>query len=224
MRIVLTGGRSGGHFYPLIAVAEGIEDICKERTLLEPELFYVGPPPFDREILMEHDIVYKASPAGKIHRYSKTASILGFFPTVVGVVKSIFQLFHLYPDVVPALHAWNESGLDVRIFSSGSVAAQLAFFSHTHWGDLLPQFRGHYDTTLGPKREPASYHHIADLMGLSPGKILFVSDIPAELDAAQAAGFQTGLSIRPGNAPVEKTCDHPRISSFAEIRILQGTR
>ncbi len=64
MRIVLIGGGTGGHFYPLIAISEGIEQICKERTLLEPELFYLGPKPFDANALMERDIVHIPSPAG----------------------------------------------------------------------------------------------------------------------------------------------------------------
>src|SRR5437868_14596602 len=98
MRMVLVGGGTGGHFYPLIAVAEAIEDLCKERTLLEPELYYVGPPPFDAEALREHDIVYKPSPAGKMRRYGSIMNVIGFIPTLAGVIKSTFQLFHLYPD------------------------------------------------------------------------------------------------------------------------------
>jgi UDP-N-acetylglucosamine--N-acetylmuramyl-(pentapeptide) pyrophosphoryl-undecaprenol N-acetylglucosamine transferase len=138
MRIVLTGGGTGGHFYPLIAVAEGIEEICKERTLLEPELFYIGPPAFDREALMEHDITYKASPAGKISRHSKAASILGFFPTVAGVIKSIFQLFHLYPDVVfstggyaafPTLYAARILKIPVVIYDADATPGRVSLWS-----------------------------------------------------------------------------------------------
>ena len=39
MKIALTGGATGGHFYPLIAVVEGIEEICNEKRLLEPQYF-----------------------------------------------------------------------------------------------------------------------------------------------------------------------------------------
>lgn len=100
MRIVLTGGGSGGHFYPLIAVAEAIEDLCRERTLLEPDLYYVGPEPFDKVALLEHDITYKQSPAGRFRRYPSVFNILGSFSTAVGIIRSTFQLFRLYPDVV----------------------------------------------------------------------------------------------------------------------------
>ena len=99
----------------------------------------------------------------------------------------------------------------------GSVAAQLAFFRHTEAGDLLPFFRGHYDTTIGPKREPDSYRRIAADMKLPPERILFLSDIIAELDAARAAGLHTGVAMRPGNAAVAEGRGHERIRSFEEI-------
>src|SRR3982751_3020874 len=68
---------------------------------------------------------------------------------------------HVCDDVPPALTAWKAAGKDVRIYSSGSVQAQKLFFSHTIAGNLLPCFRGHYDTTTGPKKEAESYRRIA---------------------------------------------------------------
>ena len=126
---------------------------------------------------------------------------------------------HLFDDVPPALLRWNAEGLDVRIYSSGSVQAQQLFFGHTEYGDLLRQFRGHYDTTTGPKKEAASYAAIAADIGLPPGEILFLSDIPAELDAAAGAGLQTCLCLRPDNAEVDD-CRHPAVSSFAQLEIV----
>lgn len=109
---------------------------------------------------------------------------------------------HVYADVPPALRAWKAKGLDLRIYSSGSVAAQKLFFGHTVAGDLLPLFSAHYDTTVGPKRDVASYQAIAKNVGIPSNAILFVSDVWAELIAAQAAGLCVALSVRPGNAPV----------------------
>ncbi len=123
---------------------------------------------------------------------------------------------HVYEDVAPALRQWQSRGLDLRIYSSGSVAAQRLFFGHTIEGDLLPLFRGHYDTTIGSKRETASYQAIARDAAREPAEIVFVSDVVAELDAARAAGLQTVLCIRPGNAPAASHT-HPEIHSFAEL-------
>jgi enolase-phosphatase E1 len=124
---------------------------------------------------------------------------------------------HVFDDVPPALAQWADSGLDVRIYSSGSVEAQRLFFGHTAHGSLLPHLRGHYDTTTGPKRETASYAAIAADMGLEPRRILFVSDVGEELDAARRAGMATALAIRPGNRDPGGLLEHESLESFAEI-------
>jgi len=124
---------------------------------------------------------------------------------------------HVFDDVPPALAGWGDSGLDVRIYSSGSIEAQQLFFRHTAAGDLTPHLRGHYDTTTGPKREQASYTRIATDMGLDPRQVLFVSDVGAELDAARSAGMATALAVRPGNREAGGIYDHEPIASFAEI-------
>lgn len=100
MKIVLLGGGTGGHFYPLIAVAEAVEDLCAERVLLEPELYYVGPPPFDPPTLLEHGIIYKSNSAGRVRRFASWWNVFDMFKTGIGIVRSIPQLFGLYPDVV----------------------------------------------------------------------------------------------------------------------------
>jgi enolase-phosphatase E1 len=125
---------------------------------------------------------------------------------------------HLYDDVAPAIAAWNAAGIDVRIYSSGSVQAQQLFFGHTIHGNLLSQLRGHYDTTTGGKKEPTSYVKIAVDFGLPPGEILFLSDVPAELDAARSAGMRTALVVRPGNAEVKEP-GHEVVRSFAEVKL-----
>lgn len=129
---------------------------------------------------------------------------------------------HVYDDVPIALPAWNEADIDVRIYSSGSIAAQKLFFGHTIAGDLLHLFRGHYDTTTGPKKEHSSYEAIASEFSVRAGDILFISDIVAELDAARNAGFQTALSVRPGNAPIENAHTHREITSFLDVKICKA--
>ena len=124
---------------------------------------------------------------------------------------------HVFDDVSPALAQWADSGLDVRIYSSGSIDAQRLFFAHTSAGDLTPHLRGHYDTTTGPKREAASYRTIAADMGLEPWEILFVSDVGPELDAAREAGLATALAIRPGNRDPGGRLEHEQLGSFADI-------
>lgn len=106
----------------------------------------------------------------------------------------------VYPDVPPALAAWKRAGKDVRIYSSGSIGAQKLFFGNTVEGNLLPFFNGHFDTTSGSKKSAESYKKIAAEMNLPPREILFLSDLEEELDAAEEAGWVTGLVVRPENA------------------------
>lgn len=41
---------------------------------------------------------------------------------------------HLYPDTAAALQAWKEKGLDLYVYSSGSIAAQKLFFGYSDAG------------------------------------------------------------------------------------------
>ena len=123
---------------------------------------------------------------------------------------------HLYNDVAPAIEAWKAAGIDVRIYSSGSIYAQKLFFGHSVAGDLLPHFSGHYDTTIGHKQESESYLKIA-ADWIEASQILFISDVAAELDAAKTAGMQTMLSLRPGNKPVSNVDAYLAIDSFLQV-------
>ncbi|MFS2110023.1 acireductone synthase [Sphingomonas sp. Sphisp140] len=105
---------------------------------------------------------------------------------------------HVYPDTPEALRRWTEAGLQVNIYSSGSIAAQKLIFGHSIAGDLTPLLSNYFDTTTGPKREADSYTRIADALGLAPSGLLFVSDMPAEVDAAREVGLQALLIDRAG--------------------------
>ncbi|GDY29070.1 acireductone synthase [Gandjariella thermophila] len=99
---------------------------------------------------------------------------------------------HLYPDVPGALRSWVDGGLAVYVYSSGSVEAQRGWFAHTPYGDLTGLLSGHFDlTNAGGKREASSYRRIAEAVGLPGERLVFLSDIPAELDAAAEAGWHT---------------------------------
>lgn len=126
---------------------------------------------------------------------------------------------HVFDDVAPALKNWKEAGVDIRIFSSGSVTAQKVFLQNTIHGALSEYLSGHYDTTTGPKREPESYLAIASDARFEPAQILFLSDIEAELKAASAAGFKVALVVRPGNAPAEGD-DFATVESFEQISVI----
>lgn len=123
----------------------------------------------------------------------------------------------VYPDVPPALARWRARGIEIAIFSSGSIQAQRDLFAHaTAGGDLTRLIRAYFDTTTGPKTAAPSYVRIAATLERSPGEMLFLSDVGAELDAARTAGMQTALCVR-GAAPAAPSGEHQMIRTFDEV-------
>lgn len=123
---------------------------------------------------------------------------------------------HVYPEVPARLRTWRAQGLKLYVYSSGSVPAQKLFFGYSEAGDLTPLFAGYFDTETGPKREQASYEAIAEAIGEQPAHLLFLSDIEQELDAARAAGFQTGWLLRDA-ATLPAASPHPAYRDFDAI-------
>lgn len=129
-----------------------------------------------------------------------------------GELKSV-----MFKDVPRAFERWKKEGKAIAIYSSGSVLAQKLIFKYSNFGDLSGYIDDYFDTNVGHKREVKSYQTIAAALNLPPENLAFVSDITEELDAAKKIGFQTFLSIREGNATVEKQTKHQVIYSFDEI-------
>jgi enolase-phosphatase E1 len=122
---------------------------------------------------------------------------------------------HVYADAVRRLRAWHAQGLRLYVYSSGSVLAQKLLFGHSADGDLTPLFAGYFDTTVGTKREPASYRAIAAAVALPAAAIVFLSDVKEELDAARTAGMQTRWLVREG--ALDASAAHRQARSFDEL-------
>ncbi len=116
---------------------------------------------------------------------------------------------HVYPDVSKKWNEWKDHGIKVYIFSSGSIEAQQLLFRFSEMGDLTGFIDGYFDTATGPKKDPESYRMIARVVQLPPKEMLFLSDVPAELDAARDAGLQTVLIVRSGHDVAKSFEDIP---------------
>jgi enolase-phosphatase E1 len=124
---------------------------------------------------------------------------------------------HVYPDVPPVLHAWHDAGIELYVYSSGSAVAQKVLFAHTFAGDLTGLFTAHFDTTIGAKRDVASYKEIAATTGFHPDEMLFLSDIEQELDAAREAGMLTARLLRPADTPPGSATTHASYVDFTQL-------
>ena len=130
MKILFTGGGSGGHFYPLIAVAESINEIAKKENLVSPQLFFMSDSPYDAETLIENNITFIPIFAGKIRRYASVSNFFDIFRTAFGVIGALRKVFKIYPDVIfskgayasfPVLMAARFLRIPVIIHESDSV-------------------------------------------------------------------------------------------------------
>ena len=134
MKIAFTGGGTGGHFYPIIAVAEAIHDIVVEEKMINPKLYFISPTPYDQKMLFDYGIIYKKVSTGKLRRYFSILNLFDFFRTGIGVLKALWTLFTIYPDIIfskggygsfPVVLAGKILGIPIIIHESDSTPGKV---------------------------------------------------------------------------------------------------
>ena len=122
----------------------------------------------------------------------------------------------LFPETADCLQHWNQQGINLSVYSSGSIHAQQLLYRHSCSGNLEGLFSHWFDTHTGPKKSAESYAIIAKCLNSSPKSIWFVSDNGEECDAARETGMNTLFSLRDGN-PDRNPRDHQVIHSLHEV-------
>ena len=192
MKIVFTGGGTGGHFYPIIAVAEEIQRIAHERKLLEPSLYYIAPEPFEERTLFEHNITFKASPAGKVRRYFSVLNFFDLFKTAWGVLQSLLIVFRIFPDVVfskggfasiPTLVAARIFRIPVVVHESDAVPGRASLWS------------GKFASRVGVSYPEAAPYFPSDRTALVGNPIRREIQIPAREGALEFLGLTSGIPV-----------------------------
>jgi len=100
MKILFTGGGSGGHFYPIIAVAEKLNVLLEREKIASVNFYYMSTEPYNERLLSDNKIKFIPVIAGKVRGYFSVSNFVDFFKMGWGIVKAFFQLFALYPDVI----------------------------------------------------------------------------------------------------------------------------
>jgi len=100
MKIVFTGGGTGGHFYPIIAVVERVNEIINKENIIGVKLYYISDKPYDKQALFENNLTFKQINAGKMRLYFSFKNFFDIFTTFFGVLKAIWRIFLIYPDVI----------------------------------------------------------------------------------------------------------------------------
>lgn len=102
MKIVLTGGGTGGHLVPLVAVARKIKEKNPEAQFL-----FIGPSgEMEKKIMSEEGIPRKTAMSGKMRRYFSFLNGIDFLKIPVGIVQSLWHLLWNMPDAIFSKGGW----------------------------------------------------------------------------------------------------------------------
>jgi len=97
-RILLVGGGSGGHVYPVIAVANALKERSANAGGLD--LALLGDDNFMRQAAQENGIKFRSILAGKLRRYFSLLAVLDIFKFPIGFLQSLWHVFWFMPDAV----------------------------------------------------------------------------------------------------------------------------
>ena len=93
-KIALVGGGSGGHVYPLVAVAE---ELKKSSDI---QLQFIGDDTLIKREAVALDIKFKRVLAPKWRRYFSAANFLDVWKLPLGILQAFFHLWLFMPDVI----------------------------------------------------------------------------------------------------------------------------
>jgi len=134
MKILLTGGGTGGHFYPLIAITEKLVEIADKQKIVDLKIYYMSDRPYDKRMLFENKITFVQIPSGKMRTYFSIQNFFDIFKTATGAFFGLLSMFFIYPDVViskggyaafPAVFAAKLLRIPVIVHESDSYPGRL---------------------------------------------------------------------------------------------------
>jgi len=189
MRILLTGGGTGGHLFPLLAVAKTIQKQAKEPV----DFLYLGPcNKLSDEILKANGIKTSHVLTGKWRRYFSFRNLWDAIKLPIGIIQALVRVLSFMPDVV-----FSKGGY-------GSVPAVIA--SRTYWIPIVI-----HESDAVPGKANRFMEHLADMIAISyemtagftnPTKTLFTGNPVREdilegdpIKAKEALGIKTSKQV-----------------------------
>lgn len=99
VRILLTGGGSGGHIYPLLAVSEALTNVALENKL-SVEVRYLGPNDEYGRLFINSGIGAQTIASARVRRYFSLANVLDLPKFLIGFFQALFKVYWFMPDAV----------------------------------------------------------------------------------------------------------------------------
>lgn len=100
MKIGLTGGGTGGHSYPLIAIVEQLASIADDQKIQNVSLFYFSDKPFADDVMNKYDITFISIFSGKMRVYASFKNSIDIIKTFFAVLSALWKVFRVYPDII----------------------------------------------------------------------------------------------------------------------------
>lgn len=154
MKIVFTGGGSGGHFYPIIAISQELHIMLQSEGFKDVQFYFMSDDPYDQALLDANNIIFEKNQTGKMRLYFSIENILDIFRTAAAVVRAFFKLYTIYPDVVfskgayasfPVVFAARLLRIPVIIHESDSVPGRANKFAASFARRIAISFPGAAD-------------------------------------------------------------------------------
>ncbi|MDD5318939.1 MAG: UDP-N-acetylglucosamine--N-acetylmuramyl-(pentapeptide) pyrophosphoryl-undecaprenol N-acetylglucosamine transferase [Candidatus Pacebacteria bacterium] len=192
MKILFTGGGTGGHFYPIIAIAEQIQEITKEQKLIAPKLYYMAPNPYNAKELFDHEINFVPVSAGKLRRYFSVQNFFDLFKTGFGVISAILKIFFIFPDVifskggfvsVPPLVAGRLLGIPIVMHESDSVPGRVSAWA------------GKFATRIALSYKEAAEYFPADKIAVTGNPVRKEITNPVSSGAYEYLNLEEGVPV-----------------------------
>lgn len=96
MRVILSGGGTGGHIYPAIAIAEKL--ISEDAST---ELLYVGAKlGMEKQLVTDKGLPFEMVDVAPLNRKLSLKTLSGLFQTIKGIYQSYKLIKHFKPDVM----------------------------------------------------------------------------------------------------------------------------
>lgn len=204
MKILITGGGSGGHFYPALAVIDALNSITEQEKIIKIEVVFMSDSPFDKDVLYERGVRFKKIYAGKVRRYFSLLNITDTIKTFLGTIKAIWNIYLDFPDV---------------IFSKGGYASLPAVLAARLLG--IPLIMHESDVVLGKVNKISS--SFAKRISISFSKTMnFIPPKKKELVALVGNPIRKDLIISDKNKAQEDGKDYFNIKENVPIILVTG--